>query len=175
MHTCTYVPFLHYPEGGTPKSNLKSWNQEVILSNRLVFYRPSERWLQWMYWSKLSLNTRMYGLLFTLHGDYWVRSLGWSSPRRNFLKYYIPLVEGNWACFYSVNSGKYRPAEKSPSSLRGCGRAQNSGFWVPLSCKHKTKPLEFGEAFVESKTLSSPSNMSLRTYSARSFNVCHRR
>lgn len=85
MHTCTYVSFLYYPEGGPPKSNLKSWNQEVILSNRLVFHRPSEWRLQWMCWSELSLNTRMDSL-FTLHGVYWVRSLGWSSrwTRRNF-------------------------------------------------------------------------------------------
>lgn len=89
VSTLACTPVLMYPSsitqrGDPTKSNLKSWNQEVILSNRLVFHRPFERWLQWMYWSKLSLNTRMYGLLFTLHGVYWVRNLGWSSPRRNF-------------------------------------------------------------------------------------------
>lgn len=88
VSTLACTPVLMYPSsitqrGDPPKSNLKSWNQEVILSNRLVFHRPSEWRLQWMCWSELSLNTRMDSL-FTLHGVYWVRSLGWSSPRRNF-------------------------------------------------------------------------------------------
>lgn len=73
-HACTCIPFPHYPEGESSQINLKGWNQEAVLSRELVFYSPCELqndgYTEWS-WSKLPLNTGMYGLLlFILYGVY---------------------------------------------------------------------------------------------------------
>lgn len=89
------------------------------------------------------------------------------SPPRSSLGNCIPLVRRQLSLFLSGKySVKYHPTESSAFSLRGCGSVQNWWFWLPLLFKHKIKPLEFGEAFAGGRTLSSPSNTSLRRYSA---------
>lgn len=173
VHACNCVASLHKPEGEHSQINVKSWSQEAVLSNELVFYRPlSSRKMVTL--NSIGVNCLWtlgcmvsFCLLFMESTESVV--LGCSPLRRCALKYCIPLVRSQLSMFLSgKRSVRYCPTASSTFSLRGCGRVQNWGFWLPLFFKHKIKPLEFGEAFVGGRTLSSPSNTSLRIYSANS-------